>query len=121
MVEAVGVFVQGIFGVGGERTGELEMVTSSHKEPLTADLVKPEHKGKVIVGGSFVEADALRKAGKIGVNGIVVGGIDDRDLRDYLGYDIGVAITGGEDIPLTLIVTEGFGEIPMAENTFNLL
>lgn len=37
------------------------------------------------------------------------------------GYDIGVAITGHEPIPFTLIVTEGFGTISMAKRTFQLL
>jgi hypothetical protein len=55
------------------------------------------------------------------VRGIVVGGFDDKDLRDFLGYDIGVAITGSEDIATTLVVTEGFGEINMAAKTFELL
>jgi hypothetical protein len=73
------------------------------------------------VGGALVSADALQKATKVGVKGIVVGGIDDRDLTDFLGYKIGIAITGQEDIPLTLIITEGFGEMAMSEKTFSLL
>ncbi|HEX9742703.1 MAG TPA: hypothetical protein VGA17_07920, partial [Nitrospiraceae bacterium] len=52
---------------------------------------------------------------------LVVGGIDDKDLRALLGYDLGVAITGTEKIGLTLILTEGFGTIPMAAKTFSLL
>src|SRR5262249_32616624 len=40
---------------------------------------------------------------------------------DFLGYDIGVAITGHEPIPLTLVITEGFGTIRMADRTFELL
>ncbi len=51
----------------------------------------------------------------------MVGGVHDRDLRDLLGYDLGVAITGTEKIGFTLIITEGFGTIPMAKRTFDLL
>ena len=51
----------------------------------------------------------------------MTGGIDDQDLRDFLGYDIGVATTGSERVGLTLIITEGFGEIPMARQTFDRL
>jgi hypothetical protein len=51
----------------------------------------------------------------------VSGGIDDQDLRDFLGHDIGVAVTGNERVGITLIVTEGFGAIAMAERTFALL
>jgi len=38
-----------------------------------------------------------------------------------LGYDLGVAITGTEQVGFTLILTEGFGTIPMAAKTFKLL
>ncbi|MFH0931305.1 MAG: hypothetical protein V1890_05165 [Candidatus Zixiibacteriota bacterium] len=49
------------------------------------------------------------------------GGFDDKDLREFLGYDLGVAITGSEELGITLVVTEGFGQINMAERTFDLL
>ena len=52
---------------------------------------------------------------------LVIGGIHDKDLRALLGYDLGVAITGTEKIGITLILTEGFGTIPMAAKTFALL
>jgi hypothetical protein len=36
-------------------------------------------------------------------------------LREYVGFDIGVAITGDEDLPLTLIITEGFGGMSLSD------
>ena len=51
----------------------------------------------------------------------MAGGIIDSDLIDYLGFDIGVAYTGHEDIPVTVIITEGFGKMRMADRTFQLL
>ena len=120
-VQCLASFVQGIFGIGGETNGRLQMAVSNHSDVLDEDRVKDEHAGKVVVGGSLVTAGALRKAIKTGVRGIVVGGFDDKDLRDFLGYDIGVAITGSEDTTTTLVVTEGFGQINMAEKTFSLL
>jgi hypothetical protein len=39
---------------------------------------------------------------------------------DFIGYDIGVAITGREEVGLTLILTEGFGEMAMQERIFEL-
>jgi len=57
----------------------------------------------------------------VGAAAVVVGGFDDKDLRDFLGYDLGVAITGSEEVGITLVVTEGFGQIDMAEKTFDLL
>jgi hypothetical protein len=57
----------------------------------------------------------------VGAVGIVVGAVRDVDLTEFLGYDIGVAITGQEDISLTLVATEGFGKLRMAQRTFDLL
>ncbi|HVY62798.1 MAG TPA: hypothetical protein VHF22_14165 [Planctomycetota bacterium] len=120
-VECTGTFVQGIFGVGPETSGELAIAVASKSEPLTADKLKPEHKGKIVVGGSLVPFDAIEAARKIGVAGIVAGGLHDEDLKRLLGYDLGVAITGQEPIGITVVVTEGFGAIDMADRTFNLL
>jgi hypothetical protein len=121
VVETHAGLIQGIFGVGGEAYGEIMVVASSPDQVLTADMITPACKDKIVVGGSLVTAEALRKAGEVGCTGIVGGGIIDVDLIEYLGYDIGVAITGTEDIPITLILTEGFGEIRMATKTFNML
>ena len=63
----------------------------------------------------------MARAKEMGVAGLVVGGIHDKDLRALLGYDLGVAITGTEQVGFTLILTEGFGTIPMAAKTFSLL
>jgi len=121
VVETYGALVQGIFGVGGERMGRLAMGVESADAVLTEDRISDAHAGAVVVGGSGVTLGALRKAADVGVRGVVVGAIIDTDLVEYLGHDIGVAITGHEDIPTTLILTEGFGSIAMAARTFELL
>lgn len=69
----------------------------------------------------MVTADAIKKAVSVEAKGVVIGGFDDKDLRDFLGYDLGVAITGSEELGISLVVTEGFGQINMAEKTFSLL
>ena len=120
-VETYGTYIQGIFGIGGETLGILEVVVSSPDAPLTPDLIQREHRDKILVGGSIVSHDAIQEAVRSGVRGLIVGGIDDKDLRELLGYELGVAITGSEDIGITLVVTEGFGQIRMADRTFNLL
>lgn len=121
VVSTIGSFVQGIFGIGGETHGELKVVAPDISTVLEENMITPELEGKVIVGGSMVTAGALKKAIDTGVRGIVTGGFDDKDLRDFLGYDIGVAITGSEEIGITLVVTEGFGQINMAQKTYSLL
>ncbi len=120
-VNTVATFLQGIFGIGPEVVGELKMVAKSPSDILDKDNVKIEHKGKIIVGGSLVTAAALNRAVEVGVKGVIVGGYDAHDLKEFLGYDLGVAITGTEDKGVTLVVTEGFGKINMARKTFDLL
>ena len=120
-VEAEGTFIQGIFGIGGETTGEIAMAVESPDEDLMPESIKETYKGKIVIGGKHACLETIKKAIEVGVSAVVVGGIHDRDLRELLGYDIGVAVTGTEQIGLTLIVTEGFGMIPMAEYTFKLI
>jgi hypothetical protein len=121
LVRTEGTFVQGIFGIGGEAIGTLEVVADKGSDVLSPDVILPSHKDKIILGGALVTMDSLTRAREVGVKGIIVGGMGDSDLRTILGYDLGVAITGSEDIGLSVIVTEGFGEMTMAERTFDLL
>jgi hypothetical protein len=121
IVESVATFVQGIFGVGGETRGEIKVLTEGPDKELTADLIDDSCRGKVLLGGSFVSVGTLNKAIKTGVKAIIVGGFDDKDLKEFLGYDLGVAITGHEKKGITLILTEGFGRMTMASETFVLL
>src|SRR5262245_38492535 len=121
IVEARGAFVQGIFGIGGETHGPIVVAASSPEDVVSPSTLKPEHKGKIVVGGKLVTLDAVKEAARLGVAGIVVGGINDDDLRAMLGFDLGVAITGHEKIGVTIVITEGFGPIGIARKTFELL
>ena len=121
VIEADAVFVQGIFGIGGETVGVLRVATATHDARLDAAQISADMKGAIVVGGARVTAAAVKAAQNAGVAGIIAGGIDDSDLRDILGYDLGVAITGTERIGLTIVITEGFGDIAMAARTFALL
>jgi hypothetical protein len=113
--------VQGIFGVGGEVRGELRRVAQGPDHVLTGAEMGEDCRGKVLVGGSLIRHEAIERALATGAKAIVGGGIEDSTLRRFLGYDIGVAITGSEKKGLTVIVTEGFGAMKMAPRTFELL
>ena len=121
IIETYGAFIQGIFGIGGETHGELAMAVEHPEDTLTPEQISAEHSGKILVGGALVTGAAVKKAIEMGVKGIVVGGITYGDVKDFLGYEIGVAITGHEEIGLTLIITEGFGKMKMLDKTFELL
>ena len=121
IVEADAAFIQGIFGIGGESRGTMDILVNNREQELTMDLLNESHKGKIVVGGSFVNIETYKKALSLQIAGIVVGGFNYYDLEEILGYTLGVAITGSEDLVTSLIVTEGFGNIRMGSRTFNLL
>ncbi len=121
MVETVGTFIQGIFGIGGEVHAPINQIVQSPDEEVTEEMVDARCAGQIVCGGSMITLDALRKLIRVGASGVVVGGMQYHDIGDLLGYQIGVAVTGGEDIGLTVVVTEGFGRLPMAERTFDLI
>ncbi len=121
VVESEAALIQGIFGVGGETYGTLRLVAKTPDEDLTDAHITPDLKGCVAVGGRRMTGAAVRKAIQVGAAAVVAGGIDDHDLREILGYDLGVAVTGNEKLGTTIIITEGFGDIAMARRTFELL
>jgi hypothetical protein len=121
VVEAQGALLQGIFGVGGETWGALAMAVDSPDAELAPGRLRAEHRGHVVVGGALATHEALTRARELGVSAVVVGGIDDLVLRQLLGRDLGVAITGAEDLGMTVVLTEGFGRIAMSDRAWSLL
>ena len=115
-VEGYGAYIQGIIGLGGEEQGELLVLSDKNK----IDSIDEKNKDKIIVIPGFITYDLYQKYKKIGVKGIIAGGFDYKSMSKILGYSLGVAITGSEKT-LTLVVTEGFGNIDMSEKTYNLL
>jgi len=120
-VETHATYVQGIFGVGRERWGELRVKAGDGGGVLGPDEITSEDAGAVLVAGALIRRETAERAFEVGVAALVAGGVRARDLRAILGHDIGVAITGQEELRTTMVVTEGFGEMRMAENTFALL
>mgnify|MGYP001038797337 CR=1 FL=1 len=121
VVELNAALIQGIFGIGGETNGALRMAVNSPNETLDAGEIADQDNGKIIVAGSMVTGKAMAKAAKLGVRGIVSGGVNYRELVNFVGHRIGVGITGDEQVGFTLIVTEGFGRMNMAKRVFSLL
>ena len=121
IIESEGVFIQGIFGIGGESRGDLAVIVKDREEEITEELITSKLAGKIVVGGSFISLKAYKKAIQMKVAGVVVGGFNYFDLEDILGYTLGVAITGSEDLVTSLILTEGYGKIRMGSQTFDLL
>ena len=69
IIETPATLVRGIFGVGGEQHGVLKVVVTSGDEPLTRDVVDARVTYAIVLGGSEVSADALRRMIELGARG----------------------------------------------------
>lgn len=121
-VRTTGALIQGIFGVGGERQGTIRCLDLSPDAEVNATVIESAANlgGAILIGGAAINAEGLRAAAAAGVRAVVTGSIDSHTLREYVGYEIGVSITGDEDVPATLIVTEGFGRLPISSRVVEL-
>lgn len=122
-IETSAALIQGIFGVGGERQGEIMLLELPRDREVSArdlETYGGKLKGKIVFAGSSFKIEALRAAAGYGVSAIVTGSIDAATLASFVGYEIGVSITGDEDLPFTLIITEGFGNLPISERVLAL-
>jgi hypothetical protein len=132
-IETPAAQVYGAFGVGPERSGVLQLLVTDPAEPIEPDRITTKSAYAIMIGGSGITAAALRRAVKEQVRGVIVGGIDEAELRAFLGWDSvrdwragnGTwqipAGTGNQQYDLTLVVTEGFGTRPMSAPLFDLL
>jgi hypothetical protein len=121
IVSCTAAHIQGVFGVGFENYGYLRVIASDAGQVVDAGDLDGELRDQVLVAGSKVTLDAVRKAAAGGARGFIAGGMDHLDLVGFVGAEIGVGITGQEDVPLTIVLTEGFGAMRMADWTFDLL
>ncbi|MCX8189332.1 MAG: hypothetical protein N3F64_06440 [Nitrososphaeria archaeon] len=121
VIETKAALIEGIFGIGGEKKGEVHVAVKEPLQEMLPENVNSSCKGKIIVGGATASFEAIKKAIDYGAKGLIVGGLAFKQIKEILGYEIGVAITGHESIPLTIILTEGFGKLEMAKKTFNIL
>jgi glycine cleavage system H lipoate-binding protein len=120
-VSCAAAYVTGVFGVGFETYGYLRVISGSPDGVVDAPDIAGELRDQILVAGAHVTLAAARKAAAGGARGIVCGAMDHLDLVSYVGQEIGVGITGQEDVPMSIILTEGFGRMPMAAPAFELL
>jgi hypothetical protein len=113
MVEATAAVVQGVLGVGGESSGEVVLFDS-------APMLKTA-KGKIAVFPGVITQEMIDVARTSGVAGLLGASIADEDLTYYVGEEIGAAVTGEEEVPFPLVVTEGLGKLSMSARTIEVL
>ena len=131
-IETPAAQVYGIFGIGASQYGVLRLLVTDPAEPITEEMINPRSAYAVVIGGSGISAAALQQAVQQQVRGIIVGSIDEAELRAFLGaagYTAWVIGPPNWQVPATppppgdlvVIVTEGFGNRPMSQPLFELL
>jgi len=120
-IETDAALVQGIFGVGGERSGIIAPLLVPNDAVVNPEDLPSDCRGRILIGGKCPTSQTLSEAQRRGAAGFVVGSIDDRTLASYVGFDVGVAVTGDEAVTMSLIITEGFGAIPISNRITELL
>lgn len=112
--------IYGVFGSGRSREGIL------HVQDLRSDLIDSrsisikdaEH---VIVGRNLIYKDAISAAISSNVSGIITGGIDARDYKGMAGGNLSFPKKFDNDIGISVVVCEGFGSVPIAQDIFDIL
>jgi uncharacterized protein (TIGR01319 family) len=112
-IRTIGTRLEGVIGFGGQNYGRLVLIPDNPGEKLQP--------GSVVVSREPIGSDLLRRAEAAGVTGIVAPSIPNLDWVEFYGEEIGVALTGDESIPFTLILTEGFGSFEMNEASWSFL
>jgi len=120
-VEGEVALAQGIFGLGGETFGEARRVCSGPDATLDESRISGDHRGAVLIGGGRATLRALERAREVGASAVVTGSAHGQDLIALVGGGLNPAATGNERLGITLVLTEGFGDLPMAAATFDLL
>jgi hypothetical protein len=133
IIETPAAQVYGAFGIGSERNGVLRLLTIDPHEVVEPEQIDARSAYAILICGAGITAAGLRRAVEEQVRGIIVGGIDEADLREFLGWSdnevwrIGahswqIPVPNATHAPeLTLVLTEGFGVRPMSRPIFDIL
>ena len=82
-IRVAGALVAGVGGSGNAVHGGLLMGVRDPAEELRAGAIDVGATGRIVVGGSRASAETLTRARAMGVAGIVLGGVLDKELRDF--------------------------------------
>ena len=109
VISTAGALIQGVWGSGGESEGILKVLVDNPQRPLRARSIDVSCHGTLVVGGWVLDEKALEQAVEAKVRGVIVGSVN-ADLCPFIA-----------SLPFPVIVTEGFGTMPMSQQVFSLL
>jgi hypothetical protein len=117
-IQVGGALVPGIGGSGGAVHGELVVAVHDAGDELRASAIDVGSSGRILVGGSRASAETLTRARAMGVVGIVLGGVLDKELRDFEATQARRRETGGIGGDFAVLVVEGYGKVGLDADLF---
>ncbi len=121
VVEVPGARLRGVGGSGDAVHGELMIGVRNPEDELRAAAIDSAATGKILVGGSRASAEALTRARAMGVAGIVLGGVLDKELRDFEAIQRRRQQAGGLTGSFGILLLEGFGKVSIDPQMFGWL
>ena len=118
VLEVPGVVLRGVGGTGDAVHGELVIAVHTPEEELRAGAIDVGATGRIVVGGSRASAETLTRARAMGVAGIVLGGVLDKELRDFEAIQRRRREIGGLVGSFGVLLLEGFGKVGIDPQRF---
>lgn len=118
VIEVPAAIVEGVDGSGDAVHGELVVAVHEPGEELRAAAIDVAKAGKIVVGGSRASAETLTRARAMGVAGIVLGGVLDKELRDFEAIQRRRRELGGMAGAFALLLLEGYGKVGVDPQLF---
>ena len=118
LVEVPAARLRGVGGSGDAVHGELVVGVRSPEEELRAGAIDSGATGKILVGGSRASAETLTRARAMGVAGIVLGGVLDKELRDFATIQLRRREAGGMTGSFGILLVEGYGKVGIDPQLF---
>jgi hypothetical protein len=117
-VRVAGAVVLGVAGTGAAVHGKLRVSVDDAGDELRAGAIDSDATGRIVVGGSRASAETLTRARAMGVAGVVLGGVLDKDLRDFEATQLRRREMGGVGGDFSVVLLEGYGKIGMDPGVF---
>ncbi len=109
VIQTAGALVQGIWGNGRIDSGSLVNLAESPDGVLAANRLDVSLRGSILLAGMVKDAEALKAAGELPVRGLILSSL----------YPSLISVA--REMRYPIMVTEGFGSMPMNSAAYKLL
>jgi hypothetical protein len=109
VIQTAGALIQGVWGNGRIDNGLMVNLLEKPDEVLTADRLDVSLRGSVILGGHVRDLETLKAAAELPVRGLILSSL------------LSPLIVNAYQMRYPILVTDGFGAMPMNSAAFRLL